>query len=325
MIVSTEVDPIIWGGNGWFTRAMNGALEDGPLPCSGQGRVYGAAADGSPIAAACAMRICTKGAKGNSCPILWECARAGAESGYPGVWGGLKGGEDPIRGPQPAAVRAWVASVEKKHRGDPRMIMNIMLEGIPTFGDLLREEAADGKISPGFTEDGCLALSTPDARVAVQIRRRITRDAVMLGIDNLGMARIELTCRNTASCISPWHMLWSSDREVVAHQVTLEGSRSVAFALFLLQDAGWTGENIQQMTGFSVQTISTLGEVALRFGDQQFVHGNAWDILQWGRYAAGPKPLNGQQENAVIRLVRAGEELSCSNVPELISVGRELY
>jgi hypothetical protein len=139
------------------------------------------------------------------------------------------------------------------------------------------------------------------------------------------MARIELTCRNSATCISPWHMLWSSDRAVVPNQITLEGSRTIAFAIYLLRERGWTYKNIGDMTSMKAPTLRALEDLAGWLGSAEFVHGLAWDMLEWGRLVCSPHQLNGHHDNALLHLIRAGQELSCSNVDQLCVVGRELY
>lgn len=307
----------VWGENGWFKDILRASIDNEEFyPCYDRSVIYDAT-EASPIARRAAAIICA------DCPIRDACARAGRDSGYYGVWGGKFRGLDIIPPLDVQTVTRWIKYVQKTSETED-LIKNFG-RGIPTFLNLLRQK----KVKTAF-ENECLVITDIDPKLAISLRREITNEALLLGSDAYGTARIELTCNNFAYCISPWHMRWSADRPIFPLDASVAGSRNVALALYLTLNEEWLNARAAEVACLNKSWVGYLRRTAEVIGpDTEFLYGSAGDITTWFQIywdkSKWRQRLNPQYISAVLTLARVSQELSCRTLNEIIDVGKEEY
>lgn len=307
----------VWGESGWFKDILRASVDNEEFyPCYGKSFIYDAS-EASPIARRAAAIICS------DCPIRNDCARAGRDSGYYGVWGGRFRGADEILPLDVQTVTRWIKYVQKTSSTED-LIKNFG-RGIPMFLDLLKEK----RIQTAF-EDECLIIARINPKLAISLRREITNQALLLGSDTYGTARIELTCNNFAYCISPWHMRWSADRPIFPLDKSIAGSRNIALALYLTLRESWFDARAAEVACLDKSWVGYLRRTAKIVGlDTEFVYGSAGDITTWLRIywdkTSRKGRLNPQYISAILTLSRVSQELSCRTMNEILDVGKEEY
>lgn len=306
--------------SGWFSKVMRKVEESGvQLPCFGKSALYNDV-DSSPIARRAASQNCLTGNKGGACPILELCGQAGKESHYTwNVWGGEFKGH-PVAPLTPVVVTKWMK--ETLGQTDSAKILESFAVGIPSLVPLLNEEGGSDVI---YMVDECLSLRVPDPRQAVLLRRKIAREALLLHRSTVNTATIDLTCGEYATCISPWHMDWRAapvDVKIIPHTTK---SRCVALAVYLTVENCWEAKNAEGLSGIDRLYIAQLTRVAEAVGvDEPLVLGDVSDSVTWYKGITGRTP-EGQEISALLTLMRAGQELQCTTVREILAVGKDEF
>lgn len=318
----------IWSlKTGWFSKILREVDEKGiKLPCFDKELLYNNVGE-SPIARRAAAQNCLTGNKGGPCPILYECAKAGRDSGYKwNVWGG-KFQNRSVVPLTPAVVSKWMAETLRQtdsanRQTDSAKILRTFSVGIPSLAKLLNAEGGSDLL---HMVDQCLSLRQPDPRTAVLLRRKLAADALLLQGNAPGTAMIGLSCAEYASCISPWHMVWEKEPiniSIIPHSTS---SRQIALSLYLSMCEGWTPTNSGELSGINRLYVAQVIRVAEAIGlDEPFVAGHVSDSVTWYSTLTNRMPV-GQEIGALLTLMRAGQELSCMTVREVLAVGKDEF
>lgn len=311
----------VWGAEkGWFWKVLRTQDEIGAkLPCDGKQVLYGYV-DKSPVARRAAAQNCLTGNNGGPCPILEKCAKAGKDSGYSwNVWGGYYQSK-PVAPLTPAVVSRWM--METLRQTDSSKILMTFSLGIPSLRGLLNSEGGSDLLC---MVDECLSLRVPDPRTAVLLRRRVAVEALLLQGNTPGTAMIELSCKEYSTCVSPWHMVWTKEPVNINIIPYSTSSRQIALSIYLTMCEGWTSTNSGEITGINRLYVAQVVRVAEAIGmDEPFVTGQVSDAVTWYTTLTDRRPA-GQEIGALLTLMRAGQELSCMTVREILAVGKEEY